>query len=188
MKHFAGHSEHCGGCVLCCVLCVDLTVLCGVGWGGVGGVAIPVSSIRICHYYMMHFYAVLIRIFSSNFLISVYVYLISEIEMLRRRSEKNTHIYNVREKMQEGEVQAKVSASYCPTSPLVKLGSNCEEKNLTYFAVLVPNYFDVDILCDCVYHQIVSEANFEKEWSEIDRYCTALHTVHQVLIMIHFLP
>lgn len=107
--------------------------------------------------------------------------------MLRRRSEKNIHIYNVREKMQEGEVQAKVSVSHCSTSPLIKLRPSCEEQNFTYFAVLVPNHFDVCILCECVFHQIVSEANFEKEWSEIDRYCTAQHTVHHVRLTIHFI-
>jgi hypothetical protein len=43
--------------------------------------------------------------------------------MLKRRSEKNIHAYNAREKMQEGEEQA----------------------------------------------QVVKDAKFEKEWSDIDR-------------------
>eukprot|EP00596_Hydrurales_sp_CCMP1899_P003737 CAMPEP_0119042338 /NCGR_PEP_ID=MMETSP1177-20130426/14612_1 /TAXON_ID=2985 /ORGANISM="Ochromonas sp, Strain CCMP1899" /LENGTH=467 /DNA_ID=CAMNT_0007009051 /DNA_START=257 /DNA_END=1657 /DNA_ORIENTATION=- len=47
----------------------------------------------------------------------------AEIEMLKRRSEKNIHAYNAREKMQEGEEQA----------------------------------------------QVVKDAKFEKEWSDIDR-------------------
>lgn len=42
--------------------------------------------------------------------------MILEMEMLRRRSEKNIRTYNAREKMQEGEEQAKVRSRHIPFS------------------------------------------------------------------------